>query len=133
MLKGLGIFLIVIILFNWLCNNLFPINTDFGVDYNEIRIEKGIPIIENDWREEPSWGSQYRTWYVSPKNDSLNCHTKKKIEFNIWGAVSETDYFEPSNKKETYASQFNYSSDSISYFRLNEYDEKDVNMTKAQF
>jgi hypothetical protein len=131
--KWIGLVLLIIMVFDLISKNIFPLKSNYGLEHNSFRLKEGIPIIEGDWREEPSWGNQYRTWYVSPKNDSLNCHTKKKIEFNIWGAVCETDYFEPSNKKETYASQFNYSADSMSYFRLKEYDEKDVNMTKAQF
>ncbi len=153
--KGIAIFtafLIVSTLFGWLNDMIFPLYKDYGLSKNKTRIELGIPIIEDDWIEQPTWGNQYRQWYSSTFVDSTFEHEKKKIEFNIWGATNEEDYFGSRHTSIKLVTRYDYQSKIMTYLRiepiplneqkiaddkgriiLNRQTEREVELTKSQF
>lgn len=109
---------IVSSLFGWLNKMIFPLDQDYGSSKNPTRIELGIPTIEEDWIEQPGWGDQYSQWYSSNIADSTFKHEKKWIEFDMWGAVLEEDYFESPNSTIKLLTRYDYESKKLTYFKI---------------
>lgn len=97
---------------------IFPINTDYGTEYNSERQNLQIPLIEKGWGEVYSMSGQYRTWYMSAKSyDAIN-HTRKMIEFGYFGALKEHDFFEDSITNELYFVTHDYELNQKKYFKF---------------
>ena len=153
--KGIAVFVAILIvssLFGWLNEIMFPLDKEYGMTKNQTRIVLGIPTIEEDWIEQPSWGNQYRQWYSSSITDSIFKHEKKRIEFNIWGAILEEDYFESPNRTTKLVTRYDYQSNNLTYFKiepipineqkiidengrviLNRQTEREIELTKMEF
>ncbi len=110
--------LVVFSLFGWMKKNIFPIDKDYGLIKNNSRIKLGIPIIEKNWVKKKRWGNQFSQWYAASINDSLFNHKLKNIEFNLWGAISEEDYFESTNKSTILVTRYDYQSNKFSYYKI---------------
>ena len=130
-LKGIIIFLISLIastVFGWLNEMIFPLNKNYGLSQNSVRKEIGIPIIGDLWIKQPRWGNQYREWYTITNTDSTFKHQKKKIEYDIWGAINEEDYFESPNNPVKLISRYDYSTNQVSYFKVEPLPLKEQNI-----
>ncbi len=95
---------------------IFPLKNDYGKEHNQFRENLNVPIIEEGWYEIESWGQQYRKWYSNLKKHSKIGHSKKRIEFDIWGADYEEDYFEGLSEKEILLTRYNYKTEELKYY-----------------
>ena len=92
-----------------------PLNKTHGVEYNSERLKLGIPQISGNLKYIPEWSEQFElVWY---DENSKNGHFKKIVEYGIFNAKSETDYFENEKQKGTYVwSKYDFANNSFEYF-----------------
>ncbi|MCX2738827.1 hypothetical protein [Pontibacter anaerobius] len=99
-------------------SSIFPINSNHGKTYNDFRAAKGIPVIESSWKVWPFAGNKYEVWWADSLNTDANIHTFKIIKYNLWGPVSEIDYFELENKGSRLETIYDYSHDTLVYTKI---------------
>lgn len=73
----------------------FLVLDDYGIEYNNERTKKGIPIIPTNWITNRSYKFASQTWH--PKKEMIkeakNYHSEKRINCNFGRVKSETDIF----------------------------------------
>lgn len=102
-----------------------PLNKNNGIEFNSTREKLGIPIIAENWKTNES---KFRTlWW---KVDSTNGHFKKIIEYGIFNAKTETDFYQNKKQEGTFAwSVYNFESNTFEYYLENP-NEKIVSVTE---
>jgi len=132
--KGLmkGLILIIIIgCLNLIYVNVIPFNKKHGIEFNPERLTLGIPQITKNLKVIPEWSEQYKTvWY---DDNSKNGHFKKVVDYGIFSANSETDYFENENKKFTYVScKYDFEKKTFEYFIEKQAETTNINKTEFE-
>ena len=92
-----------------------PLNTNHGLEFNPDREKLGIPTLKSDWEKDTYLSKKYETHWWKP--EPRIGHFKKVIEYGIFNAKSETDYYYNENQKETFVfSKFDFGSKTFEYF-----------------
>jgi hypothetical protein len=94
---------------------LFPLGDDHGRNYNTVRTEAGIPLIEPEWKLAEHIGSRYEKWWMDSTDTDRRIHTLKIINYNLLGPTQELDYFSTPNGSFRLESHYDYQSNSIKY------------------
>lgn len=98
--------------------SLFPINSNYAKTHNDFRVARGIPIIESSWKVWPYAGNNFEEWWADTLNTDAGIHTFKVIKYNLWGPVSEQDYFENEETGFRLEAIYSYSNDSLIYLKI---------------
>ena len=105
-----------------------PFNKNHGIEYNTERKHLGIPTIGNNWKVDDHYSEQFETHWWKPK--PRNGHFKKVIEYGIFNAKSETDYYQNEKIKGTFAwSKYDFNKNTFEYF-LEKPNENKISITK---
>lgn len=125
--KGL-IYTAIYIGLNTLYESVIPLNKNHGTNFNQKRIEFGIPSLEKKWVELEN--EQFETTFWNPKMLE-NGHFKKVIEYGFFDIKSETDYYRNLKIKGTFAwSKYNYGNNTFEYF-IEKPNDKSVSVTES--
>jgi len=99
----------------------------FGVNYNNVRKEKEIPLIDSNWKVNRTI-SEGNAVYTPAKIHSKRYHLKKTIEINyLSGIVEEYDYYIIEDKRISIDVIYNYKEEKHWYIR---YFGQDKTMTE---
>jgi hypothetical protein len=92
-----------------------PLNTNHGIEFNTEREKLGIPKLEVNWEKDKTQFGKYTTSWWKPK--PRNGHFKKVIEYGIFNAKYEIDYYQNKNKKGTFIwSKYDFKNNKFEYF-----------------
>lgn len=107
----IGIYVAIVTIYK----TVFPINKNYGIDFNSERKKLGIPIIGENWKISDSESEQFKTYWWKPEPRSG--HFKKIIEYGILNAKTETDFYQNKKLERTFAwSTFNYENKTFEYY-----------------
>ena len=107
---------------------IIPLNKNHGIEYNIEREKLGIPKIGENWKNRKYQSEQFTTYYWKPK--PRNGHFKKVVEYGIFNANSETDYYQNKKRKGTFAwSKYDFKKKEFDYY-LEKPNENEMSITE---
>jgi hypothetical protein len=95
---------------------LSPFNKNKGIEFNIEREKIGLPKLDKTWILEEPFDEQFTTTYWKQLNPRKG-HFKKIIEYGIFGAQYETDYYKNLKLTGTFAwSRYDFEKSKFEYF-----------------
>tara|TARA_R110002126_G_scaffold146478_1_gene292481 strand:- start:178 stop:690 length:513 start_codon:yes stop_codon:yes gene_type:complete len=108
--------------------NYIPLDKNHGIEYNSEREKLGIAEIGENWEKRKYQSEQFTTYWWKPK--PRKGHFKKVIEYGIFCAKSETDYYQNEKIIGTFAwSKYNFDKKTFEYF-LEKPNENEISITE---
>lgn len=97
--------------------DLFPLCVN-DRNYNAQRLQKGIPLIEENWSLLENDGNRYLKIYTYPYSgaEKRNIHIRKSVTYNLLGPETETDFFREGDQM--LVTEYDYSQNKTRYTHI---------------